>query len=104
MKHLILGFLAASALSGCAHSVHQVHASDFIPYGEIESGDVVKGYAEQFVVMGFVPDTHYVDVAYRDLMGKCPDGQVTGLTTQLSTSMSFFSWTNKALIQGICMR
>lgn len=49
---LALPFLVLS-LAGCAHSVHQAHVSDFGPCAPVESGEVVKGYAEQFVILGF---------------------------------------------------
>lgn len=90
-------------LAGCAHSVHQVHTSDFLPMAEIEAGDMVKGYGEQFVILGFVQDTNYVNQAYAQIQGACPKGRLTGITTQHSTSLGFFSWTNKVLMQGLCI-
>lgn len=96
--------LALTWLVGCAHSIHQVHTSDFVPGTPIESGEIVKGYAEQFVIFGFTQQTNYVDQAYQKLMSACPGGSITGITTQLSTSLGFFSWTNKALMQGLCVR
>lgn len=98
---LLAGLLG---LAGCAHSIHEVHTSDFIPGVPIESGEMVKGYAEQFVIMGFTSETDYVDSAYKKLMAACPNGAITGITTQISTSLGFFSWTNKALLQGLCVR
>lgn len=96
----IFSFLS---LGACAHSIHLVHTSDFIPGAPVESGTMVKGYAEQFVVLGFVQDTNYVDTAYQRLQASCPSGVITGITTQISTSLGFFSWTNKALMQGLCL-
>ena len=90
-------------LSGCAHSIHQVHTSDFLPKASLRSGDVVSGYGEQFVVMGFADNTNYVNVAHESLVRACPNGAITGITTQISTSLGFFSWTNKALMQGLCL-
>lgn len=98
----LLGLVAL--LGGCAHSVHEVHASDFSPYAEIERGEMVKAYADQFVVLGFVRDTNYVDIAQQKLMQACPHGSLTGITTQYSTSLGFFSWTNKILMQGLCVK
>ncbi len=98
------GLLSLALLGGCAHSVHQVHTSDFSPYAEIERGDMIKAYADQFVVFGFVSDTNYVDVAHNKLMQACPSGQITGITTQYSTSLGFLSWTNKILMQGLCIK
>lgn len=90
-------------LSACAHSIHEVHTSDFSPGAPIESGNMIKGYGEQKVIFWFAENTDYIDRAYRKLMGACPGGVVTGITTQISTSMGFFSWTNKALMQGLCI-
>lgn len=103
MRSLILMLAAAAALSGCAHSIHQVHTSDFDPKAPLEAGDVVRGTGEQFVILGFVQNTDYVDQAYQSVQAACPRGRLTGLTTQISTSLGFFSWTNKALIQGLCL-
>lgn len=102
MKYISL-WLTLLLLSGCAHSIHEVQVSDFLPYAPLESGHVVKGYGEQFVVLGFVTQTDYVNQAYNQLAQECPNGSVTGITTQISTSLGFFSWTNKALMQGLCV-
>jgi len=104
MKIQFLALGALIALSGCAHSVHEVHVSDFMPKKSIEAGEMVKGQAEQFVVMGFVDNTLYVDQARARLMQACPQGDITGITTQFSTSLGFFSWTNKILMQGLCIK
>ena len=101
MKFAILALLF---LAGCSHSIHQVQVSDFEPYAPIERGEIVKGFGEQFVIMSFTRQTNYIDEAYRQLMAACPDGTVTGITTQLSTDHGFFSWTNKALMQGLCLK
>ena len=99
MKMTALLFVLA--LAGCAHSVHEVHTSDFIG-SAITSGRVVKASTEQFVVLGFVGQTDYVESAYLKLMNACPEGVISGITTQYSTSLGFFSWTNKILMQGLC--
>lgn len=91
-------------LIGCTHSIHQVQVSDFRPYKALERGDVVAASAEQFTILGFTRETNYVDQAYKQLQQKCPNGNLTGITTQISTSHGFFSWTNKALMQGLCVK
>jgi uncharacterized Fe-S cluster protein YjdI len=90
-------------LSACAHSIHEVHTSDFTPGVPIESGNMVKAQSEQFVIFWFANESNYVDEAYHKLMSACPSGALTGITTQLSTSLGFFSWTNKVLMQGLCV-
>ncbi len=95
--------LISFILVSCAHSIHQVHTSDFNPGVAMSGGEMVKAQTEQFVILGFTSETDYVDQAYRDLMKTCPSGAISGITTQLSTSLGFFSWTNKALMQGLCV-
>jgi hypothetical protein len=90
-------------LSGCAYSIHDVYVSDFQPYAPLEKGNIVTAEAEQFVVMSFVQDTNYVDRAYVKLQKQCPNSTITGISTQFSTSLGFFSWTNKVLMQGLCI-
>lgn len=94
---------ALIALSGCAHSMHEVHTSDFIPYASLKDGTVVSSRAEQFVVLGFTQETDYVNEAYTKLLSACPNGALTGITTQIATKLGFFSWTNSALMQGLCI-
>lgn len=101
---LIGGLSLSVLLSGCAHSIHQVHTSDFMPAAQITSGRMLKATSEQFTILGFVGDTNYVEEAYKDLMNQCSDGVITGVTTQYSTSFGFFSWTNKILMQGLCVQ
>jgi hypothetical protein len=85
------------------HSVHQVHASgaERIDYTKAK---IIRAQSEQFTIMGFVTQTDYVDEAMRKLEQQCPKGNIVGLTTQLSTSLGFFSWHNKVLIQGFCQK
>jgi len=100
----LIFLLPAILASACAHSIHEVHTSDFAPGVAITSGRVVKATTEQFVVLGFVGNTNYVDDAYKHLMDACPNGAITGITTQYSTSLGFFSWWNKILMQGLCVQ
>ena len=102
MNKLILASLLA--LSGCAYSVHQVQVSDFQPYAPYSESNIVKGQAEQFVILWMTGDTSYVEKARQDLIRQCPGGTITGITTQMSTDLGFFSWTNRALMQGLCVK
>lgn len=94
-------------ISSCVHSVHQVHTSDFSKVEQLnslskDSRKIVKVKKEQFVILGFTQQTNYINQAYDELLMKC-NGPITGITTQLSASLGFFSWTNKVLIQGWCL-
>ena len=60
----IFALILALFFSACAHSIHEVHTSDFSPGAAIESGEMVKGSGEQFVILGFVQQTNYVNQAY----------------------------------------
>jgi hypothetical protein len=70
----------------------------------MDQGEFVKGEAEQFVVLGFTQDTSYVERAKSQLVSKCPNGAISGISTQISTDLGFFSWTNRALMQGLCVK
>lgn len=84
---------------GCAHSVHLVHVSDYNRNGG--RGRVVTASAEQFAILGFVDNIDYVDTARRRLLKKCP-GAIDGITTEFSTGLGFFSWTNRIIMRGRC--
>ncbi len=97
-------FTSMTLTFGCTHSLHVAHVSDFSPsYKAYGQGQLVKAKTQQFTVMGFVTDTNYVDEAYQKLAMSCPNGDVQGITTQYSTSHSFFSWTNFVEMQGLCV-
>ena len=104
LRFCCLAVIVSVLASGCTYSIHQVQVSDFQPYAPIERGDIVKGYGEQFVIMGFTQQTDYVNAAYKNLMNACPSGSLSGITTQIYTAHGFFSWTNKALMQGLCLK
>jgi hypothetical protein len=91
-------------LSGCAHSLHMVHVGDFSPWSAPAKGQMIEARSEQFVVMQWVDNTDYVDQARQKLIEKCDGGRITGITTQFSTSLGFFSWTNKILMRGLCVK
>ena len=94
-------FILSLVMSSCVHSIHQVHTSDFtIPEDSSlnrslskEMGTIIKAKEEQFVVLGLTKQTNYINQAYDQLLKQC-DGPITGITTQLSSSLGFFSWTN----------
>lgn len=88
---------------GCAYSIHQVHVSDFSPYEKLTSGQIVKAQDEQFVILGFAMDTNYVETTREKLISQCPKGDLQGITTRYSTDLGFFSWTNKILMQAVCL-
>lgn len=102
MKYLIvLSFLIFSA---CAHSIHDVYVSDFGNYPHLDQGEIIRARSEQFSIMGFVGNTDYVEEAERKLVAQCPNGSITGISSQYSTSLGFFSWTHKILMQGLCTK
>ncbi len=90
---------------GCTHSLHIAQYSDFGPtYAAYQKGTLVKGEAEQFVILGFVAQTDFVNLAFHRLERACPDGHIQGIETQYSTDHGFFSWTNHVRMQGLCLR
>jgi hypothetical protein len=89
-------------LSGCAHSVHQVHVSEINQVPTSGAGRIVRAEAEQFVVLGVARETQFVEQAYSRLLQQCSGQPINGVSTQFMTSLGFFSWTNKVLVQGYC--
>lgn len=100
----IAGALALLCLQGCAHSVHQVSVSGYEPYSTKSGGKEIKAESEQFVILSFITQNDYVDLAYNQLTSQCKDGDIVGITTQYSTSLGFFSWHNKIKIRGLCIK
>ncbi len=105
MKHyaLCFMFLGTAFLSGCAYSVHENHTSDFTNNTALSKSQVIEATAEQDVVLGFVGQTDYVDQAFTQLKTECPQGDITGIQTRYSTSLGFFSWTNKIVMKAYCV-
>ena len=95
--------LCLSSLVSCTYALHQVHEGDIerIPTGR--EFRRVKSQAEQFVVLGFVRQTDYVDKAFGDLARSCAEREVEGIQTRYSTAHGFLSWTNKVVMQGYCL-
>ena len=102
MNKIIL--FALFALGGCAHSVHQVHMGDFSTAESFTAGTWIDATASQNVIMGFVQNTDYVNEARAQLISKCPNGDIQGVTTRYSTSLGFFNWDNKIFMQGLCLK
>jgi hypothetical protein len=96
-------FIAFFVFSSCSHSVHQVHVGDFSHgFKSLKEGKMISAESEQFVIMGFVMDTDYVDQAYQNLLGQCPKKNIQSVSTNFSTSHGFFSWTNRIKMQALC--
>lgn len=95
--------LAFVALGGCTHALHLVHEGDISEIPRDREYKRVKSEAEQFVIMGFVTQTDYVNQAYASLAKQCVGNELVGVQTRYSTSHGFFSWTNKVKLQGYCL-
>ncbi len=92
-------------VSACTHSLHVAHYSDFSgTYAPFQRGQWITAETEQFVILGFVQDTSYVDQAMKKLKNQCPGGKIQGIETQYSTAHGFFSWTNRIVMQGLCLK
>lgn len=105
MRNAIFGIVLFSGLGllGCTHSLHVSDLQDIQPSIHSKSARRIKAESEQFTVLGFVTQTDYVDKAYEDLMRRCPNGEITGITTRFSTSHGFFSWTNRIKMSAWCI-
>lgn len=80
-----------------------MNVGDFKPYQKNTAGRKIEAKAEQWVFLGFTLETDYVNEARKELLSKCEKGTIQGPVTRISTSHGFFSWTNKAYIQALCV-
>lgn len=99
---LVLIAMIFIMMNACAYSVHQIHTSDFADIVSAKESRRVVTNAEQFVILGFVGQTDYVDQAYQKLLDSCA-GKITGITTKYSTDLGFMSWTNRVRMEGLCL-
>jgi hypothetical protein len=100
MKYILL--LTSLLFMSCSHSVHLVNLSDFEMDKKASKGKPISVQTEQFVILGFVSDTNYVDNAKKQLINKCPNGSIKNIRTRYSTSHGFFSWHNKINMEALC--
>ncbi|MDH5547780.1 MAG: hypothetical protein OEZ43_19550 [Gammaproteobacteria bacterium] len=103
MKRFIFACLILIFTSACTHSLHLVHVGGVEPF-KTNAGEYISATSEQFVFMGLVGDTLYVERAYEQFIAQCKGGEITGVTTRYSTSHGFYSWTNRIFLQGRCSR
>jgi hypothetical protein len=106
MRALAAAALLALAATGCTYSVHEVNAAGYAPADAADrprKGEWVQARAEQSVVLGITDNTDYVDHAYASLLSQCA-GDVVGLQTRYSTSLSFLSYTNVVEMRAMCLR
>lgn len=104
LKNSIAIFFVVIFLTSCAYSVHMVHTSGFEPYAPIKQGKMIESEADQFVILYFASDNSYVDQAFQELLNKCKNGNITGITTKYMTKLGFFSWHNVVQMQGMCYK
>lgn len=103
MKRLFILLITVVFMSGCTHALHNYNVSERYPVPRNAKVKEVMTMQEQFVILGFVTETNYVDKAYAEIQKLCPNGWVTGINTRFSTSHGFFSWKNKVRMTGYCI-
>lgn len=103
-SNLMLHLFLICTLGGCSHALHFVHLSDVSVEMLQKPIKRVEATGEQFVILGFVTETNYVNQAYAQLAQQCLNGKITGITTRSSSSHGFLSWTNKIVYQAWCLQ
>ena len=95
---LLLGVLSGA----CTHSVHQlaVGGLDDIPRGARLRRVDAEVSQDVFLATG---NTDYADRALAMLAERCPTGRVVGMEARSSTSLGFFSYTNRMKVSGYCV-
>jgi hypothetical protein len=93
-------------VSGCTYSMHEVEASGYaaVPTGgPPRQAERIQAQTWQHVILGVTDNTDYVDQAYASLLSQCP-GEIVGLNTRYSTSLSFLSYKNVVQMRAMCLR
>jgi hypothetical protein len=98
----VLVALALAALSGCAHSVHQVYISSMDKDAAFNQGKWQTVETADFVVLGFQFNTDYVEKAYQQLEQQCK-GRIAQVTSEHLTSYKFLSYEQKLVLKGLCL-
>lgn len=102
MKKLIL-LLTVAMLSACTSSIHmsQVDIANH-DANKVEVGQVIEIEKSQKNILGFVYNTDYVDLAYKNLLLECPNG-TSMINVEYLTNHGFLSWTDKIRIKAVCL-
>lgn len=98
MRLLALSILALS-LGACAH-VHSFN-QDAILGGEAE---FIETVGEKTVWFNFNFDSDFIDEARTKFMSTCPSGQISGVSSRLSSENSFFHWKSRVRFTGYCSK
>jgi hypothetical protein len=69
---------------------------------KVEVGQVIEIEKYQKNILGFVYNTDYVDLAYKNLLVECPNG-TSMINVEYLTNHGFFSWTDKIRIKAVCL-
>lgn len=89
-------------LGGCAYSVHQYSAIDFSGMNDKKATKISATGEKKYVLIK--TDNDFVDMAYSNLMEKCKNGAITGITTKYYTALSFLSFNEKLELEGYCIK
>lgn len=94
--------------TGCAiglgKSLHQYSFTDNPIHRFQKSVKIreITAITTQKVVIGTM-DTSFSDQAYRQLLDKCPNGQIVNILASHSTSLGFFAYDNTMNIKATCL-
>jgi hypothetical protein len=92
--------------SGCTYAMHEYQAGGYAPATPgpgTRQGGWIHARSKQHVILGITDNTDYVDEAYAELVSQCP-GDIVGVNTRFSTSLSFLSYTNVIDMQATCLK
>jgi hypothetical protein len=99
----IFPFLLPLLMIHCMSSLHQFHSSDPLQPQSLDSQRKIIAEAEQFVFLGLVFDTKYIDNAIQNLYSQCEKGSIDRIDSVFKTKLGFLSWKNQILLTGYCI-
>jgi hypothetical protein len=83
--------------AGCAH-VHSFN-QDTIVAGE---GRFIETLGEKTVWFNWNFDSDFIDETHQRFLAECPEGQITGVSSRLSSENSFLHWKSRVRFTGYC--
>ena len=99
----IFSFLLPLLMIQCMSSLHQFHSSDPLRPQSFDSQHKITAEAEQFVFLGLVFDTKFVDDGIQKLYSQCSNGSIERIDSVFKTKLGFLSWKNQILLTGYCV-
>jgi hypothetical protein len=97
MRKLILFLILVVSATGCSH-VHSFNQDTIME----TRGRKIEITGEKTVWFNWNFDSDFIDDAYQKFLAECPKGQISGVSSRLSSENSFLHWYSRVHFAGYC--